>query len=280
MPCVPATTTVPSDVKASVPTSRPSLPGHDRLGVALEIDRPDAVRRARAIAGGRRVERVSTAIVSDHRALAGKNSAGRWMSLPDCRPMHVQDAVARDRIDDAGRPAETAAAAADLFGRRAGNRRAGRGRRSRRRHRRRREPGAAPARRARSRARRRPGAAVPAPRRSPPPRLVLPGAPAPAAPARPASAAAPFERHALARLADHAAIRLRGAAAAGGRRGDRRRHERHDPRRAGGHAAGALRGRRGDRRVELALPHDVAGVVVDRVHGVRVPRRPTSARTA
>src|SRR6185503_20904685 len=33
------------------------LPRHDRLGVAVEIDPPDTVRRARAVAGGGRVER-------------------------------------------------------------------------------------------------------------------------------------------------------------------------------------------------------------------------------
>ena len=81
---------------------------------------------------------------------------------------------------------------------------------------------------------------------------------------------APLDRHALARLAKQTAIAGRAAAETqSGGGGGRRCVQRDDAGRGRRDAAGTVGGRRGHRRVELPLPDDVAGVVVDRVDVVR-----------
>src|SRR6185295_12701666 len=84
------------------------------------------------------------------------------------------------------------------------------------------------------------------------------------------SAAAGLERDTLAWLTDYGPVSAPSAAArAPTATGDRRRRRAHDARGGRRGAAGACGRRRGQRSVEVALPDDVAGVVVDRIDVVR-----------
>ena len=182
----------------------------------------------------------------------------------------MQDAVARQRVDDAGGTAEAAAVRSGRPARREFRALADRVRRP---HHRRLVRAAA------RRRLRRAGGAAPgrAPGGAPAAGAAPAGAPAGARgrgrllrEVQPASAAAaPFERHTL----PGSPITLRYDCAArpppAGGAVIGRRHERHDPRRARRHAAGALRRRGRERGIEMALPDDVAGVVVERVDVVR-----------
>ena len=235
------------------------LPRHDRLRVAVQIDRPDAVRRAAAVPRRRGVQR---RVHGDRRGpprVGGQERRRALEVLAGRQTEHVQHAVARDHVADAGGPEQKAerAAASSSAARRAGNPLAGLAAA------RRRQPAAARAvpRRGRRPARR-PAAA---PRRGGRRRRGI-------AASASRTGRAPFDRHAL-RRARRAGCDTRptprAAAEPPGRVGgrcDRACTMRVAPAvMPPGHAAVAA----GSARVELPLPDDVAEVVVDAVDVVR-----------
>ena len=171
--------------------------------------------------------------------------------LPGRQTKHVQHAVARDHVADAGGARQEPEAAAAFFPARRSRNPIGRLRR--------RAPRDLVA------ARWRGGAAPRPPPRAPGAALFGAGEGSP--PARPAPRA--FERHALPGLAEQAAIADRAAPAAEPRKARDRSVEPHDARRASADAAWTARRRCGQRDVEPPLPDDVAEVVVDAVDVVR-----------
>src|SRR3954462_14185708 len=77
-----------SDLNATAPTTPPPLVFHDTTGLA-SVSRSIPHTAAGALPQPADVAAYSivfTAIGADQRALAGRNAAGRWMSLPDGRP--------------------------------------------------------------------------------------------------------------------------------------------------------------------------------------------------
>ena len=101
---------MPSDANATAPTTGPPLVFHDTTGF-VSLSRSIAHTAFGAPPQPADVAAYSvvpTAIGEDHRAFAGRNGAGRWMSLPDGQTKHVQHAVARDHVADAGGPEEEA----------------------------------------------------------------------------------------------------------------------------------------------------------------------------
>src|SRR3954464_1879799 len=77
-----------SGLNATAPTTPPPLVFHDTTGFAslsrsIAHTAPGAPPQSDDVAA---YNMVFTATGADHRALAGRNCAGRWMSLPDGRP--------------------------------------------------------------------------------------------------------------------------------------------------------------------------------------------------
>ena len=220
------------------------LPRHDGLRIAVEIDRPHAARRAAAVPPtSPRTASCSRRSGDDQRELAGRNGAGRWMSLPDGRPTTCSMPSLEIDVAHAGRPEEHAERLRPLRRRGApGIRSAGGG-----------PPRAAALGWRRCAAAASSGAAPPDHQRPVPdrPRALRAGTPSPGSPSRLRYPTAPRPK-------------LSPWRGSGGRRvqPDDARCGRGDP-------SGAAGCRRRQRRVEMPLPHDVAGVVVDPVDVVR-----------
>src|SRR4051812_16819279 len=83
-----AATSVLSELNATAPITPPPLVFHDTPGFA-SLSRSMAHTAAGAPPQSRDVAAYSVVFTptgADHRALAGRNAAGRWMSLPEGRP--------------------------------------------------------------------------------------------------------------------------------------------------------------------------------------------------